>query len=77
MPTFQEQLRSARRVKQLTQEQLAARSGLAVKTIYRLEAGSGASLVPTLPVCLALVVALGTEFEFSVGNKRVTVRAQK
>jgi transcriptional regulator with XRE-family HTH domain len=77
MPTFQEQLLAARRAKKLTQEQLAARSGLTVKTIYRLEAGTGASLVPTLPVCLALVVALGTEFEFAVGSKRVTVRAQK
>jgi len=71
MKTFGEQLREARMGKKLTQETLSKRSGLLVKTVGRMEAGSHD---PSLKTLLKITRELGGEFEFNEGGKRIIVK---
>ena len=61
---FGRHVRSCRRVRRLTQEVLAAKSGLATDTIRRLEHGSFSPSLDTLrKLCKGLEISLPTLFE--------------
>lgn len=67
MKTFGVQLRDARVGKALSQEGLAQRTGLTVKTIYRLEAGE--TDFPSVRALLKITRELNTKFEFEDHGK--------
>lgn len=68
-PQFGRHLRSLRRARGLTQDQLAERSGLSADTIRRLEHGSFSPTLDTLrKLCIGLDLLLSTLFEsFELG----------
>jgi transcriptional regulator with XRE-family HTH domain len=69
---FGRHIRSLRRVRGLTQEVLAERSGLSPDTIRRLEHGSFSPSLDTLrKICLGFDLMLSTLFEsFELGDRR-------
>lgn len=72
--SFGRHVRSLRRARGLTQEQLAERSGLSTDTIRRLEHGSFSPSLDTLrKLCAGLDLQLHTLFEsFELGDRDVT-----